>query len=158
MPRRIRVSSIKKRVSHLRRQSHLLHHFRIKATLAILLALAIVLGVHAYVEDHRVSGDADDPEVVVGTTLRARLNPDEVEGRPSVMDLLEESGVRPTLMQTMVITCESDQIEVTAADAAQYRVVNEGGALMLLSPDGQNCGKVQRIFLPADENAVKAPS
>ena len=47
---------------------------------------------------------------------------------------------------------------VTAADAAQYRVVNEGGALMLLSPDGQNCGKVQRIFLPADENAVKAPS
>ena len=117
MPRRIRVSSIKKRVSHLRRQSHLLHHFRIKATLAILLALAIVLGVHAYVEDHRVSGDADDPEVVVGTTLRARLNPDEVEGRPSVMDLLEESGVRPTLMQTLVITCESDQIEVTAADA-----------------------------------------
>ena len=147
MPRRIRVSSIKKRVSHLRRQSHLLHHFRLKATLAILLVLAIVLGVHAYVEDHRV-----------GTTLRARLNPDEVEGRPSVMDLLEESGVRPTLMQTLVITCESDQIEVKAADAAQYRVVNEGGALMLLSPDGQNCGKVQRIFLPADENAVKAPS
>ena len=94
----------------------------------------------------------------MGTTLRARLNPNEVEGRPSVMDLLEESGVRPTLMQTLVITCESDQIEVTAADAAQYRVVNEGGALMLLSPDGQNCGKVQRIFLPADENAVKAPS
>ena len=137
MPRRIRVSSIKKRVSHLRRQSHLLHHFRLKATLAILLVLAIVLGVHAYVEDHRVSGDADDPEVVVGTTLRARLNPDEVEGRPSVMDLLEESGVRPTLMQTLVITCESDQIEVKAADAAQYRVINEGGALMLLSPDGQ---------------------
>ena len=158
MPRRIRVSSIKKRVSHLRRQSHLLHHFRVKATLAILLVLAIVLGVHAYVEDYRVSGDADDPEVVVGTTLRARLNPDEVEGRPSVMDLLEESGVRPTLMQTLVITCESDQIEVTAADAAQYRVVNEGGTLMLLSPDGQNCGKVQRIFLPADEKAVKAPS
>ena len=68
MPRRIRVSSIKKRVSHLRRQSHLLHHFRVKATLAILLVLAIVLGVHAYVENHRVSGDADDPEVVVGTT------------------------------------------------------------------------------------------
>ena len=29
---------------------------------------------------------------------------------------------------------------------------------MLLRPDGQNWGKVQRIFLPADENAVKAPS
>lgn len=158
MPRRIKVSSIKKRMPHLRRQSHLLHHFRLKATLAILLVLAIVLGVHAYVEDHRVSGDADDPEVVVGTTLRARLNPEEAEDNPSVIDMLEESGVRPTLMQTLVITCESNQIEVTAADAAQYRVVNEDGALTLLGPDGQNCGKVQRIFLPADENAVKSPS
>ena len=158
MPRRIKVSSIKKRMTHLRRQSHLLHHFRLKATLAILLVLAIVLGVHAYVEDHRVSGDEGDPEVVVGTTLRARLNPEEAEDRPSVIDMLEESGVRPTLMQTLVITCESNQIEVTAADAAQYRVVNEDGVLMLLGPDGQNCGRVQRIFLPADENAVKSPS
>ncbi len=157
MPKRVKFTSMHRTARHVRRQSHTINHLRYKVTLCILVVLVVVWGAYAYIQDRRMTQRQDGVEVVVGTTLMARieLNQDG-EGMP-VLKALEEVSVYPTSLQTIIITGEDLRVEVVAKDAQGYRLALSGGEPCLEDENGERLGGVARVYLPTGPESLQSP-
>ena len=157
MPKHVRVSSIDRTARHVRRESHTIRHLRFRATMCILIVLVAVWGVYTWNREKRLSAQENGVEVVVGSTLMARIElAADGEGVP-VLAALEEVSVYPTSQQTIVITGDGLRVEVVARNAGDYRLAARDGETLLTDAEGESLGVVKRVYLPTGPESLQAP-
>lgn len=149
MPRRLRLTTLPHRARRLRR--HAVRHFHRTVTLCILGALLLALAVYGLVQHRNTEGAVD---VVVGSSLMARLSLPEAGESVPVLEALSDVSVHPTSQQTLVFATSGGEMRVTAEDAIPLRFAADDGELVLLGESGAPLCRVRSVYLPTDETAL----
>ena len=155
MRRRLKVSTMGVRARHVRRHSHTVGRMRLHVTLGILAVLLAALCVYAFTQYNRIHTAKEGVEVIVGSTLMARVELTPEDEEVPVLEALHSVSVRPTSRQVIVFQGEDLDISLTAEEAEGYSLTQAADGLYLLDETGGSLGQVHTILLPTDEDAIK---
>lgn len=155
MRRRLKVSTMEVRARHVRRHSHTVGRMRLHVTLGILAVLLAALCVYAFTQYSRIHTAKEGVEVIVGSTLMARVELTSEGEEVPVLDALRAVSVRPTTRQVIVFQGEDMEFSLTAEEADGYFLTQAADGLYLQDETGSSLGQVHTILLPTDEDAVK---
>lgn len=154
MARKIRAHRIHSTAQRVSRSSRTVKHIKLKLTAGILIVLLAVVGAYTLTVHLRTERADGCVEVVVGSSLMARLESSDIPQPMTVREALDTVAVRPASQQVIRLTVDGECIEVTAQQAEGMTLQAQGDALVLYDAS-QQLGNVTRIYLPTGSDSVK---
>lgn len=154
MAKNIKPAKLNTSATRVSRRSHTVKHAKLKLTLVMLLVLVLLLGAYELVTHLRTDLSSGGVEVVVGSTLMACIDPEDIPVETPLLDALEAVAVRPTSRQVLMLTGPELNMELTAAQAQELALCAKEDRVEVRR-GGETMGCVQRVYLPTDEEAMQ---
>ena len=151
MPKRYKVTNLSATARRPSTRSKKVKSIKLRATICIFALLLAVVGIYTLVQYIRTDREAGGIEVIVGSQMMAHISAEDVIENISVHEALDAVAVRPTSMQTVVLTGPELDMEICADELESLKLFPGENCLELADEQGGRLGTLQRIYIPIDE-------
>lgn len=151
MPRHYKVTTLSASAIRPSVRSRKAKRVKNRLTLWMLVLVIAAVGIYALVQHVRTDPAGGGVEIVVGSQLMACIEPEEVKETVTVTEALERVSVRPSSMQTVVLSGDELNLEIEAAELESMYLISGEKEIMLTEDTGAQLGAIWRIYLPIDE-------